>query len=155
MAVAMRALDAVVETVNPAGATRGIPIADFHRLPGDTPHIETSLAPGELITAVTLPKPLGGTHIYQKVRDRASYAFALVSIGAIVQRDGSGRVAVGGIAHKPWRVEAAEAQMARGAKSVASALLANAKPTHDNGFKLTLVERTLGAVLAQAAGAQS
>ena len=80
MAVAMRALDATVETVRPDGATRSIPIAEFHRLPGDTPHIETVLEPGELITAVTLPKPVGGTHIYRKVRDRASYAFALVSV---------------------------------------------------------------------------
>jgi xanthine dehydrogenase YagS FAD-binding subunit len=152
MAVAMRALDATVETVKPDGAIRAIPIADFHRLPGDTPHIETVLEPGELITAVTLPAPAGGTHIYHKVRDRASYAFALVSIGAVVQRDGSGRVAVGGIAHKPWRVEAAEAAMPRGAKPVAEALLAGAKPTRDNAFKLTLVERTLGAVLAQARG---
>lgn len=152
MAVAMRALDATIETVKPDGATRAIPIADFHRLPGDTPHIETSLEPGELITAATLPAPLGGTHIYHKVRDRASYAFALVSIGAIVQRDGSGRVAVGGIAPKPWRVEAAEAAVPRGAKAVAEGLLAGAKPTGDNAFKLTLVERTLGAVLAQARG---
>ena len=82
MAVAMRALDAMVETVRPDGAARSIPIAEFHRLPGDTPHIETTLQPGELITAVTLPKPVGGTHIYRKVRDRASYAFALVSVGA-------------------------------------------------------------------------
>ncbi|ATY31044.1 FAD binding domain-containing protein [Sphingomonas psychrotolerans] len=152
MAVAMRALDAVVETVKPDGATRAIPIADFHRLPGDTPHIETMLEPGELITAATLPVPVGGTHIYHKVRDRASYAFALVSVGAIVRRDGSGRVAVGGIAHKPWRVEAAEAAMPRGAKAVAEGLLAGARPTDDNAFKLTLVERTLGAVLAQARG---
>ncbi|MET0498031.1 MAG: xanthine dehydrogenase family protein subunit M, partial [Steroidobacteraceae bacterium] len=102
MAVAMRALDATVETVGANAATRRIPIADFHRLAGDTPNVETVLQPGELITAVTLPKPIGGTHIYQKVRDRASYAFALVSIGAIVQPDGTGRVAVGGVAHKPW-----------------------------------------------------
>jgi xanthine dehydrogenase YagS FAD-binding subunit len=152
MAVAMRALDATVETVKPDGATRAIPIAEFHRLPGDTPHIETVLESGELITAVTLPKPVGGIHIYHKVRDRASYAFALVSIAAIVQRDGSGRIAVGGIAHKPWRVEAAEAEMPRGAKAVAAGLLAGAKPTRDNAFKLTLVERTFGAVLAQARG---
>ena len=130
MAVAMRALDATVETVQPDGATRSIPIADFHRLPGDTPHIETALAPGELITAVTLPKPVGGTHIYRKVRDRASYAFALISVGAIVQPDGSGRVALGGVAHKPWRVEAAEAELPRGAKAVAAQLLAGAQPTH-------------------------
>ena len=77
--------------------------------------------PGELITAVTLPKPVGGTQLYRKVRDRASYAFALVSVAAIVQRDGTGRVALGGVAHKPWRVEAAEAEMPRGAKAVAGA----------------------------------
>ena len=129
MAVAMRALDATVETVRPDGATRSIPIADFHRLPGDTPQIETTLEPGELITAVTLPKPVGGTHIYRKVRDRASYAFALVSVAAIVQRDGTGRVALGGVAHKPWRVEAAEAELPRGAKAVTAQLLAGAKPT--------------------------
>ena len=152
MAIAMRALDVTVETVKPDGETRAIPIADFHRLPGDTPHIETTLQPGELITAVTLPKPVGGAHIYRKVRDRASYAFALISVGAIVQKDGSGRVAVGGVAHKPWRVEAAEAAMPKGAKAVASRLLADAKPTHDNAFKLTLVERTLASVLAEAKG---
>jgi xanthine dehydrogenase YagS FAD-binding subunit len=152
MAVAMRALDATVETVSPDGKTRSVPIADFHRLPGDTPHIETALAPGELITAVTLPKPVGGVHIYHKVRDRASYAFALVSVGAIVQRDGTGRVAVGGIAHKPWRVEAAETEMPRGAKAVADQLLAGAKPTEANAFKVALVRRTLGAVLTDAKG---
>ncbi len=150
MAIAMRALDAVVETVLPDGKVRQIPIAELHRLPGDTPHIETTLQPGELITAVTLPRPVGGTHIYHKVRDRASYAFALVSVGVIVQRDGTGRVAVGGIAHKPWRVEAAEVEMPRGAKAVATTLLADARPTRENAFKLTLVERTLGAVLTQA-----
>ena len=152
MAIAMRALDATVQTVKPDGTARAIPLANFHVLPGDTPHVESVLETGELITAVTLPAPVGGRHIYHKVRDRASYAFALVSIGAIVQRDGSGRVAVGGIAHKPWRVEAAEAAMPRGAKAVAEGLLAGAKPTRDNAFKLTLVERTLGAVLAQARG---
>lgn len=150
MAVAMRALDAVVETVGPTGEARAIPIAEFHRLPGSTPHIETALAPGELITAVTLPKPIGDTQIYWKVRDRASYAFALVSVAAVVQRNGSGRVALGGVAPKPWRVEAAERQMPRGAKAVTAELLAGARPTEDNAFKLTLVERTLGAVLAQA-----
>ena len=152
MAIAMRALDATVQTVRPDGSTRNIPIADLHRLPGDTPHIETALAVGELITSVTLPKPVGGMQIYRKVRDRASYAFALVSVGAIVQRDGTGRVAVGGIAHKPWRVEAAEAEMPRGAKSVAARLLDGAKPTRDNAFKLALVERTLAAVLTEAKG---
>ncbi|APX65841.1 xanthine dehydrogenase family protein subunit M [Sphingomonas sp. gentR] len=149
MNVAMRVLDAVVETVNPEGRTRAIPMADFHRLPGNTPHIETALQPGELITAVTLPRPVGGTHIYEKVRDRASYAFALVSVAAIVQKDGSGRVAVGGVAHKPWRVEAAEAAMPQGAKAVTASLLADARPTKDNEYKVPLVERTLAAAISQ------
>jgi xanthine dehydrogenase YagS FAD-binding subunit len=152
MAVAMRALDANVETVRPNGAARTIPIADFHRLPGNTPHIETALEQGELITAVTLPKPLGGTHLYRKVRDRASYAFALVSVAAIVQRDGTGRVALGGVAHKPWRVEAAEAELPRGAAAAAAGLLAGARTTHDNAFKVPLVQRTLASVLAEAKG---
>jgi xanthine dehydrogenase YagS FAD-binding subunit len=150
MAVAMRALDAVVETVRPDGASRSIPIADLHRLPGDTPHIDTALEAGELITAVTLPKPIGGKHIYRKVRDRASYAFALVSVAAIIQRDGSGRVALGGVAPRPWRVEAAEESLPKGARETAARLLAGAKPTHENAFKVPLVERTLGAVLAEA-----
>jgi len=150
MAVALRALDATVETVRGDGTTRVIPIADFHRLPGNTPHIETTLQPGELITAVTLPRPVGGTQTYHKVRDRASYAFALVSVAAIVQRDGTGRIALGGVAHKPWRVEAAEAEMPRGAKAVAARLLAGAQTTHENAFKLSLAERTLAAALAQA-----
>ncbi len=152
MAVALRALDATVETMRPDSSARSIPIADFYRLPGDTPQIETVLERGELITAVTLPRPAGGTQIYRKVRDRASYAFALISVGAIVQRDGTGRVALGGVAHKPWRVEAAEAQMPRGSKAVAAQLLAGAKTTHENAFKLPLVERTLAAVLMQARG---
>ena len=150
MAVAMRLLDASVETVQPNGAARVIPIADFHRLPGNTPHIETALLPGELITAVTLPRPLGGVHAYRKVRDRASYAFALVSVATIVQRDGTGRVALGGVAHKPWRVEAAEAAMPRGARAVAEQLLAGARPTEGNAFKLSLAERTLAGALQQA-----
>ena len=153
MAVAMRVLDASIETVRPNGATRTIPIADFHRLPGNTPHIEHALEPGELITAVTLPKPAGGVQLYRKVRDRASYAFALVSVAAIVQRDGSGHVALGGVAHKPWRVEAAERELARGAKALAAGLLADAHPSHGNAFKLPLVERPLAAVLADARGA--
>ena len=150
MAVAMRVLDAVVETVRPNGSTRTIPIADFHRLPGDTPHIETALEAGELITAVTLPKPIGGKQIYRKVRDRSSYAFALVSVAAVIQPDGSGRVALGGVAHRPWRIEAAEAKLQSGAKAVADGLLAGAKPTLENAFKITLVQRTLSAVLAEA-----
>lgn len=150
MAVAMRVLDATVETVRPDGSTRSIPIADFHRLPGDTPHVESALVQGELVTAVTLPPPPGGRHVYRKVRDRASYAFALVSVAAIVQPDGSGRIALGGVAHKPWRVEAAESELPRGARAVAAALLADARPTRQNAFKLPLVERTIAAVLVDA-----
>ena len=150
MAIAMRLLDARVETVQPDGQVRHIPMADLHRLPGDMPHIEHALAPGELITAVTLPKPLGGQHFYYKVRDRASYAFALVSVAAVLQPDGNGRIALGGVAHKPWREEAAEADLPRGADIVAERLLADARTTAHNAFKLTLVRRTLGAVLAQA-----
>ena len=90
--------------------------------------------------------------MYRKVRDRASYAFALVSVAAIVQRDGTGRVALGGVAHKPWRVEAAEAELPRGAGAAAAALLAGARTTHDNAFKVPLVQRTLASVLAQAKG---
>jgi xanthine dehydrogenase YagS FAD-binding subunit len=150
MAVAMRVLDAEIETVRPDGSVRIIPIAAFHRLPGNTPHIETALEPGELITSVKLPRPVGGMQVYRKVRDRASYAFALVSVAAIIQPDGSGRVALGGVAHRPWRVEAAEQNMPGGAKAVADQLLAGARPTHDNEFKLPLVQRALAAVLAQA-----
>ncbi|MCM3607276.1 FAD binding domain-containing protein [Cupriavidus pauculus] len=150
MAVAMRVLDASVETVRPDGARRVIPIADFHRLPGNTPHIETALERGELITAVTLPPPVGGVQIYRKVRDRASYAFALVSVAAIVQRDGMGRVALGGVAHKPWRVPAADAEMPHGATAVTQRLLDGATPTADNAFKVQLARRTVAAVLMQA-----
>lgn len=150
MAVALRVLDAAVETVTPDGATRAIPMADFHRLPGSTPHIETALKPGELITAVTLPRPVGGVQAYHKVRDRASYAFALVSVATILNKDGSGRVALGGVAHKPWRVEAAESALPRGAKAASETLLAGARTTSQNAFKLTLAERALDAALAQA-----
>ncbi len=152
MAVAMRVLDATIETVRADGRTRVIPIADFHRLPGDTPHIETALEPGELITSVTLPQPVGGIHIYRKVRDRASYAFALVSVAAIVQPGGTGRVALGGVAHKPWRVEDAEQAMPQGARAVTLKLLAHAQPDTHNAFKITLAERTLAAALQQAKG---
>ncbi|KRB85682.1 molybdopterin dehydrogenase [Sphingomonas sp. Root710] len=147
MAVAMRLLDAVVETVSPDGATRAIPIADFHKLPGQTPHIETVLQPGELITGVALPAPLGGMHIYHKVRDRASYAFALVSVAAVVGPQGQ-RFAFGGIAHKPWRVEAAETLS--GAEAIAASVTLGAKTTEQNAFKLPLLRRALGAVLAEA-----
>ena len=150
MAVAMRLLDAVVETVNPDGNERKIPVADFYRAPGTTPHLENVLQPGELITAVTLPPPAGGTHIYRKVRDRASYAFALVSVAAIVQPDGTGRVAFGGVAHKPWRLEEADAALPHGAQAVYDKLFASAQPTPENAFKLLLAKRTLASVLTEA-----
>ncbi|KQP14035.1 xanthine dehydrogenase family protein subunit M [Pseudorhodoferax sp. Leaf267] len=150
MAVAMRVLDAQVETVRGDGQARTIPIADFHRLPGNTPQRETALEAGELITAVTLPPPVGGRHMYRKVRDRASYAFALVSVAAIVQPDGRGRLALGGVAHKPWRVDAADAALPRGAAAAGEQLLAGARTTEHNAFKPPLVQRLLAAVLAEA-----
>lgn len=152
MAVALRALDATVETVSAEGHTRAIPIADFHRLPDATPHVETALQPGELITAVILPRPVGGRHLYQKVRDRASYAFALVSVAAIINEDGSGRIAVGGVAPKPWRRESADAMIRRGAGAVAHELMQGAHPTDENAFKVSLVERTLAYVMARERG---
>jgi len=150
MAVAMRVLDAVVETVDPDGKQRQIPIADFYRAPGNTPHRETVLTPGELILAVTLPAPLGGRHIYRKVRDRASYAFALVSVAAVMLPDGSGRVALGGVAHKPWRQAEADAQIPHGAQAVYDQLFSHAHPTPENAFKLTLAKRTLASALTEA-----
>jgi xanthine dehydrogenase YagS FAD-binding subunit len=150
MAVAMRALDAAVETVHADGKARVIPIADFHRLPGSTPNVETALSPGELITAVTLPRPVKGAQIYRKVRDRASYAFALVSVAAVLPPEGGGRLAFGGLAHKPWRVAAADARINDGPKAVSAALLQGARTTPQNAFKTALVERTLASVLQQA-----
>ncbi|WP_165321779.1 FAD binding domain-containing protein [Rhizorhabdus phycosphaerae] len=147
MAVAMRVLDARVETVRADGSTRTIAIADFHQLPGETPHVETALEAGELITHVTLPPPLPGRHVYRKVRDRASYAFALVSVAAIVSGDDR-RVAIGGVAAKPWRME--EAEKRGGADAIGDALEAEARPTEQNRFKLTLARRTLAATLTEA-----
>ena len=107
MAVALAALDARVETIRPDGGTRALPIGELHRLPGTTPDVETALGPGEMITAVVLPPPPPGRQLYRKVRDRASYAFALVSVAAIVEAEGgrirSARIALGGVAPKPWR----------------------------------------------------
>jgi xanthine dehydrogenase YagS FAD-binding subunit len=159
MAVAMRALDASVETLNGEGQTRTIPIAEFHRLPGKTPEIETSLKPDEIITAVTLPPPPPGVQIYRKVRDRASYAFALVSVAAIVDsasgRIRSARLAFGGLAHKPWRVAPAEGKLVDAPTSMASfqaaadAVLEGARGFGGNDFKIPLTRRTLHAVLAE------
>ena len=150
MAVAMMLLDATVETVRADGSTRRIALDDFYRAPGKTPHIETVLEKGELITAALLPAPLGGTHIYRKVRDRASYAFALVSVAAVLQADGSGRVALGGVAYKPWRSDAADALLPQGARAVIGNLLQGATPSPENQFKVQLAERTLASVLLQA-----
>ena len=150
MAVAMRALDATVETVKANGTKRTLTLDQFYRLPGQTPHLETTLEKNELITSVVLPPPVGGVHIYHKVRDRSSYAFALVSIAAVLQKDGAGRVAVGGIAPRPWRVEAAEKLLPSGAKAFTAQLLKEAKPTKENEYKVALVERTLAAVLNEA-----
>jgi xanthine dehydrogenase YagS FAD-binding subunit len=160
MAVAMRALDASVLTVNAKGESRVIPIADFHRLPGNTPQIETTLKSDEIITAVTLPPPLPGVQIYRKVRDRTSYAFALVSIAAVVEASGgrirSARLAFGGLAPKPWRVPQAEEKLAGASASaetvnvVATAVLDGARGYGSNDFKIPLTRRTLRAVLAEA-----
>lgn len=149
MAVAMRLLDASVDTVSADGSRRSIPIADFHLLPGETPHVEHVLKPGELIASVTLPRPLGGTHVYHKVRDRASYAFALVSVAAVFGADGKARFAFGGLAPKPWRVDAADAAAGSGPKAVADAALAGARPTAQNAFKQALTARTLASLFRE------
>jgi xanthine dehydrogenase YagS FAD-binding subunit len=162
MAVAMRVLDAQVETVSADGEMRTIPIAELHRLPGETPEIETNLTRGELITAVTLPPPPPGRQSYRKVRDRASYAFALVSVAAVIETEGdtvtSGRMAFGGIGAKPWRVSAADAALS-GIKigdgrsdEVGDAVLQGAVGHGGNDFKISLTRRTISAVLNQAAG---
>ncbi|OCX61175.1 molybdopterin dehydrogenase [Thioclava sp. SK-1] len=149
MAVGLRVLDAVVETILPDGSRREIPIETFHKLPGQTPHIENALQPGEFITAVSLPAPVGGAQSYRKLRDRASYAFALISVALIRHPDGSGRVALGGVAPKPWRLQAADDQLPNGASAVMATLLEHANPTAANAFKIELAERTLAAMLAE------
>ena len=159
MAVAMRLLDAQVEATGPNGR-RVIPIADFHRLPEDRPEHDTTLQPGEFITAVTLPPPPAGVQLYRKVRDRASYAFALVSVAAIVDVQAgalkAARLAFGGLAHKPWRVPAAE-QAAAGATSAQAAAgcaadetLRGARGQGHNDFKLPLARRVLAGVFGEA-----
>jgi xanthine dehydrogenase YagS FAD-binding subunit len=140
MAVALTALEARVETVNAEGVKRTLPVEELHRLPGASPHIETELARDEVITAVILPPPPAAPQVYRKVRDRASYAFALVSIAW------SGtRIAIGGVAHKPWRARLAEAAFAgRGTgQDAADAELAAAKGQGCNDFKIDLVRRLL------------
>ena len=150
MANALSVLDAVIETIGPDGTARSIPIGDFHRLWGKTPEIETVLAQGEMITHVVLPAPPGGRHFYRKVRDRASYAFALISVAAIVYPDGTGRVAFGGVAPKPWRSAQADSALPMGAAAVAKVAFAEATPREDNRFKIALAERALAAILAEA-----
>ncbi|RUT34565.1 xanthine dehydrogenase family protein subunit M [Arsenicitalea aurantiaca] len=165
MAVAMMALEAEVEILGPDGQTRTIPLADLYRLPGDTPHIETSLAPGDLITAVILPPPPPGRQLYRKVRDRASYAFALVSVAAIIAmengRISAARLAFGGLAPMPWRDREVEALLIGEAPSpalfaaAADRLLATARTEDGNAFKSPLARRTLASVLATACAGNS
>ncbi|MGI4848333.1 MAG: FAD binding domain-containing protein [Janthinobacterium lividum] len=157
MCVALAALDAIVHVTGPAGQ-RSLPFIELHRLPGQTPHIEHALADGELITAVEIPAlPFAATSTYRKVRDRASYAFALVSVAAAIEVQGGVigdvRLALGGVAHKPWRALKAEALL-RGAPANADTLqaavaaeLADAAGLRDNHFKIELARRTVLAVL--------
>lgn len=162
MAVALAALDAVVTVRNAAGQERMIPFAEFHRLPGDTPEKDTNLAHGELITAIELPKNNFAEHSYYlKVRDRASYAFALISVAAALEIERSGkivqtRIAMGGVAHKPWRALKAE-QMLVGKeateanfKLAAEAEMADAKPLEHNKFKVELGKRSIVRALQMA-----
>lgn len=163
MAVAMTALEAEIELLDADGSVRRVAIADFYRLPGDTPHIETVLRPREMITSVLLPPPPSGGQIYRKVRDRASYEFALVSVAAVVSTDqgmiSEARVAFGGVAHKPWRsVEAEAALTGRPAtmvtyRAAAEAAMRDAVGQGQNDFKIELAKRTLCRTLAQAAQA--
>ena len=162
MCVALAALDAEVRLHGPDGE-RAVALTDFHRLPGDNPDVDTVLAPGELITAIVLPPlPFAGRSSYRKVRDRSSYAFALVSVAAALDVEAGQvrdvRLALGGVAHKPWRAWKAEAAL-RGQPATETAFLAaidaelaDARPLRDNGFKVDLVRRTTVAVLQQLAG---
>jgi xanthine dehydrogenase YagS FAD-binding subunit len=162
MAVAMTALEARIELLDAAGSHRQVAIADFYRSPGDTPHIETALRPGEMITSVVLPPPPPGRQIYRKVRDRASYEFALVSVAAVVGTEqatiSGARVAFGGVAHRPWRsIEAEAALVGRPAtmatyRVAAEAALRGAAGRGHNDFKIELAGRTLCRTLAQATG---
>jgi xanthine dehydrogenase YagS FAD-binding subunit len=158
MAVALTALDAVIQVHGPDDGRRAIPLTELYRLPGDEPNRDTQLRHGELITAVDLPElPIGARSTYRKVRDRASYAFALVSVAAAVDvADGvirEVRIALGGIAHKPWRATRAE-NLLRGApatqevfRAAAHAELASARPLAHIAFKVPMAVNTLVAVL--------
>jgi xanthine dehydrogenase YagS FAD-binding subunit len=161
MAVAMRLLDATIETAKTDGSTRKIPIKDFYCLPKDTPHIENVLESGELITHVVLPAPIKGIHTYDKVRDRASYAFALVSCAAVIDADDNGnlttvRLAFGGIGTQPWRNEDVEDLLTNTQgdddtiKQAADLLLKDAKGSGQNDFKIPLTRRLLKQVIKRA-----
>jgi xanthine dehydrogenase YagS FAD-binding subunit len=165
MCVALAALGAVVHLRGAVG-TRSVPITEFHRLPEDHPEIETVLEPGELITAVEVPPlPFAARSAYRKVRDRASYAFALVSVAAALDLDGGTvrdvRLALGGVATKPWRAwRAEEALRGKSAttasfRAAAEAELAAARPLRDNQFKIDLTKRTMVAVLGQLTGGEA
>ncbi len=163
MPVAMRALDATVVTLKPDGDRRRIPLGDFYCLPGDTPHIETVLEPGELITHIALPAPPpGARQLYRKVRDRASYAFALVSVAGVVAVENGtithAALAFGGLAHQPWRDPAVEAAlMGKPAEqatfdAAADALLTGARGFGHNDFKIPLTRRVLVTALRDLTG---
>ncbi|KQM99401.1 FAD binding domain-containing protein [Sphingomonas sp. Leaf25] len=165
MCVALTALDAVVH-ISGTGGNRSVALNDFHRLPGVRPDIETVLEAGDMITAVELPaSPIAAHSNYRKVRDRASYAFALVSVAAALEiEDGmikDVRLALGGVAHKPWRAVKAEMLLKGGPanatsfRAAAEAELADARPLNDNGFKIELAARTIVAVLSELAGAEA
>jgi xanthine dehydrogenase YagS FAD-binding subunit len=150
MSVALSALNATVETLSPSGQARSFPILELHRLPGETPDVETHLIPGELITAVVVPPPPAGGQAYRKVRDRASYAAGLASVAVV-----GGQVALGAVAHKPWRAADAEAALASGASPAEAieAELAGASNNGRNGFKIDLIRRLVPAAIAEAKGA--
>ena len=159
--VALLAMDASVEVLGPAGM-RVVPVAELHRLPGDTPHLEFTLAPGEMITAVTVPKtPAGRLSTYHKIRDRESFAFALASAAVALEMDGdlvrTARIALGGVATRPWRADAAEHALAGQHLTPESALATGhiafkeAIPGKHNGFKIELGARTVADALLIAA----
>jgi xanthine dehydrogenase YagS FAD-binding subunit len=160
MCVAMAALEAVIHVEGPKGK-RTIPFADFHKLPGDAPHIENALEPGELVTYVDLPKPMAGAKsVYLKLRYRASYEFALASCAVVAKVEGGHiryvRVAMGGVGTKPWRAHEAEAALMGKAanaeifRRAAEAALAGAKPHKDNAFKVELAKRCVVRTLKMA-----
>jgi xanthine dehydrogenase YagS FAD-binding subunit len=161
MCVALAALEATVRVAGPGGE-RTIPFAEFHRLPGDTPERDTNLAADEIVLSVDLPdEDFGAHHTYLKLRDRLSYAFALVSVAAVIKLDGdtiqTARFALGGVAHKPWRNREAEASLIgkpatpETFAAAADIVVAEAQPQSENAFKIELARRAIARGLAQAA----